>query len=213
MRFLSGGAGVGKSHAIQALYQSLIKYYNTLAGEDFHKITVSLLAPTGKAAFNICGNTIHNALHILPNQNLSWKPMSMEKLNTYRCKYENVKVVIIDEISMVGNKLFYYIHKRLQEITTRPLPFGGISVIAVGDLFQLRPVMDNYVFQNLRDGYGPLDTNLWVDHFSMFEFTEIMRQKNKEFAELLNRLREGNQTANDINNKGILWHYYNTLIT
>ena len=198
MRFLSGGAGVGKSHAIQALYQSLIKYYNTLAGEDFHKITVLLLAPTGKAAFNIRGNTIHNALHILPNQSLSWKPMSMEKLNTYRCKYENVKVVIIDEISMVGNKLFHYIHKRLQEITTRPLPFGGISVIAVGDLFQLRPVMDNYVFQNLRDGYGPLATNLWVDHFSMFEFTEIMRQKNMEFAELLNRLREGNQTANDI---------------
>ena len=198
MRFLSGGAGVGKSHAIQALYQSLIKYYNTLAGEDFHKITVLLLAPTGKAAFNIRGNTIHNALHILPNQSLSWKPMSMEKLNTYRCKYENVKVVIIDEISMVGNKLFHYIHKRLQEITTRPLPFGGISVIAVGDLFQLRPVMDNYVFQNLRDGYGPLATNLWVDHFSMFEFTEIMRQKKKEFAELLNRLREGNQTDNDI---------------
>ena len=198
MRFLSGGAGVGKSHAIQALYQSLIKYYNTLAGENFHKITVLLLAPTGKAAFNIRGNTIHNALHILPNQSLSWKPMSMEKLNTYRCKYENVKVVIIDEISMVGNKLFHYIHKRLQEITTRPLPFGGISVIAVGDLFQLRPVMDNYVFQNLRDGYGPLATNLWVDHFSMFEFTEIMRQKNKEFAELLNRLREGNQTDNDI---------------
>ena len=122
----------------------------------------------------------------------------MNKLNTFRCKYQNVKVVIIDEISMVGNKLFHYVHKRLQEITTRPLPFGGISVIAVGDLFQLRPVMDNYIFSNLKDGYGMLAVNLWVDYFSMYELTEIMRQKeNKEFAELLNRLREGQHTKSD----------------
>ena len=185
-RFLSGGAGVGKSHVIKALHQSLIKYYDKLAGCDFNKATVLLLAPTGKAAFNIGGNTIHNALHILPNQSLVWKPLSMDKLNTFRCKYQDLKVLIIDEISMVGNKLFHYVHKRLQEITTRPLPFGGISVIAVGDLFQLIPVMDNYIFSNLKDGYGTLAVNLWVDYFSMYELTEIMRQKeNKEFAELL----------------------------
>ena len=198
-RFLSGGAGVGKSHVIKALHQSLIKYYDKLAGCDFNKATVLLLAPTGKAAFNIGGNTIHNALHILPNQSLVWKPLSMDKLNTFRCKYQDLKIVIIDEISMVGNKLFHYVHKRLQEITTRPLPFGGISVIAVGDLFQLRPVMDNYIFSNLKDGYGTLAVNLWVDYFSMYELTEIMRQKeNKEFAELLNRLREGHHTKYDV---------------
>ena len=105
-RFLSGGAGVGKSHVIKALHQSLIKYYDNLAGCDFNKATVLLLAPTGKAAFNIGGNTIHNALHILPNQSLVWKPLSMDKLNTFRCKYQDLKIVVIDEISMVGNKLF-----------------------------------------------------------------------------------------------------------
>ena len=47
--FLSGGAGVGKSHLTKALYQAVLKYYNTRAGDDFHQIIVILLAPTGKA--------------------------------------------------------------------------------------------------------------------------------------------------------------------
>ena len=61
--FLSGG-GVGKSHLIKSIYQAAIKYYNTKAGEDFHQVKVMLLAPTGKAAFIIKGNTIHSALAV-----------------------------------------------------------------------------------------------------------------------------------------------------
>ena len=51
--FLSGGAGVGKSHLIKALYQAAVKYYNTRTGIDFHQIKVIPLGPTGKAACNI----------------------------------------------------------------------------------------------------------------------------------------------------------------
>ena len=53
--FLSGGAGVGKSHLTKALYQAALKYYNTRAGDDFHQIIIKvlLLAPTGKAAYTI----------------------------------------------------------------------------------------------------------------------------------------------------------------
>jgi len=62
--FLSGGAGVGKSVVTKALYQAALKYYNQRAGIDFRQVKVLLLAPTGKAANNIKGNTIHTALGI-----------------------------------------------------------------------------------------------------------------------------------------------------
>ena len=68
--FLSGGAGVGKSHLTKALYQAALKYYNTRAGDDFHQIKVILLAPTGKAAYTIKGNTVHSALAVPANQSL-----------------------------------------------------------------------------------------------------------------------------------------------
>ena len=61
------------------------------------------------------------------------------------------------------------------------------------DLFQLKPVMSP------KSGYLPLATNLWNENFNMFELHQIMRQaENKSFAELLNRIREGNQTDDDI---------------
>lgn len=62
--FLSGGAGVGKSHVTKALYQAALKYYNSRAGGNFAQIRVLVLASTGKAAYIIKGNTIHSALAI-----------------------------------------------------------------------------------------------------------------------------------------------------
>lgn len=68
--FLSGGAGVGKSHVSKALYQAALKYYNTRPGINFNEAKVLMLAPTGKAAYNIKGNTIHSALAIPACQSL-----------------------------------------------------------------------------------------------------------------------------------------------
>ena len=77
-------------------------------------------------------------------------------------------------------------------------PFGGISVICVGDLFQLHPVMDRWIFKQPQNDYSILAPNVWTDHFKLYELTQIMRQKDdREFAELLNRLREGNHTQQD----------------
>ena len=76
-----------------------------------------------------------------------------------------------------------FVNQRLQDITgNRGIPFGGLHVILVGDLYQLSPVCDSFAF---------LDPNItrW-DEFSMFELREIMRQKDdKDFSMLLNRLR------------------------
>ena len=78
-------------------------------------------------------------------------------------------------------------------------PFGGVSAIAVGDFFQLKPAIDRWIFVQNEKDYGPLATNLLREFFKTHELIIIMRQKNdKDFAELLNRLREGQHTSGDI---------------
>ena len=157
------------------------------------------MSPTGKAAFHIKGNTIHTGLKIQPNKKLEHKPLSASSLNSLRKSIDEVSLVIIYEISMVGCRMFNCINQRLMEVKGSHKPFGGVSVICVGDLFQLRPVCDTWIFNNPDDTYSALSPNLWTEMFSMFELTEIMRQaEEKDFAELLNRLREGNNTNQDI---------------
>ena len=149
--FLSGGGGVGKSHLTKALYQAAVKYFNSQAGVHFGEINVLLLAPTGKAAFNIKGNTIHTALAIPASQSLrNYKPLDSSRLNTLRCQLGSVKLIFLDEISMVGNAMFNtQINNRLKDLKGCALPFSGVSIIAIGDLFQLPPVMDRYILKTM----------------------------------------------------------------
>lgn len=100
---------------------------------------------------------------------------------------------------MVGRGMFNFINLRLQEIKGCKIPFGGVSIIAVGDLFQLKPVMDGWIFSQPLNDYDPLATNLWKEKFTVFELTDVMRQRDdREFALLLNRLREGCHSEKDI---------------
>ena len=79
-------------------------------------------------------------------------------------------------------------------------PFGGVHVILVGDLFQLKPVFGSWVFKNSDTlASEALSPNLWREHFTVYELTKVMRRKEDEkFAHLLNRLREGTHTENDL---------------
>ena len=194
--YLSGGAGVGKSVVIRALYQTLYRHLNCKEGENPDDTRILLCAFTGKAAFNINGVTIASAFrkkYMQANQNLS-----CDELNTFRVKYRHLSVVIIDEISMVGNGSFSFIDQRLQELTGTKRTFGGISIIAVGDFYQLMPVGDSWIFNDLRRGSAALAPNLWKEHFKMYELVDIMRQKDDMFfAELLNRLRHNELTNDD----------------
>ena len=197
--FLSGGAGVGKSTVTNALYEALIRYLNSIAGENPDEINVIKAAPTGKAAFNIKGNTLHAAFKIPANKGFEYCALDSDRLNTIRAKLRKLKVLFIDEISMVGSGMFNFLNQRLQQIMGNKEPFGGITVITVGDLFQLKPVFDRWIFENPNTCYGALASNLWADLFTLFELTDIMRQKDdKQFAELLNRLREGKHFEQDI---------------
>lgn len=187
--FLSGGAGVGKSVLTRAIYQALIRCLNSLPGSNPDDVKVLLCVLTGIAAHNINGNTIHSTFCIPANKGFHYKPLDMEQLNIYRVKFKELKVALIDEIPMVGCKMFNYSNCRFQEIMGNEKVFGGISIIAFGDLFQL---MDSWIFSPIYNDYGPVSCNLWQDYFHIYELKTVMRQKEDgEFANLLNRLREG----------------------
>lgn len=194
--FLSGGAGVGKSTLIHAMHDSLIRYYNSRRNVDITRVRVLKVAPTGAAAFNIGGTTIHNAFRIpVHNQSVFYK-LKGESLSKYKESLIDLEFVIIDEVSMMDSLQFLWVDYRLQQLKSNELPFGGIHVLLVGDLFQLRPV-GSYVFEAF-----PLvkrvQNHLWP-LFRFFELTEIMRQKDDlEFAQCLNRVREGLHTEQDV---------------
>lgn len=105
---------------------------------------------------------------------------------------------MIDEISRFGNKMLSLLDTRLQIIKGNHQAFGGVSVIAMGDFYQLRPVFDGWIFDDLNKGITALAPNLWKESFQMHELKDIMRQKDDlEFANILNRLRVNALTEND----------------
>ena len=199
--FVSGPGGVGKSHVIELLKNDTIRLLRYLPSVQPQDILCLLTAPTGTAAFNISGMTIHSTF-LIPVAMRQYRNLGADTLNTLRNKLNNVKVVIIDEISMVGANLFYQIHRRLEEIKgcrsiAEYSTFGDVTMIAVGDLYQLPPVAKSYVFEHPNDSYAKLQDPLWYQ-FKLAELNQIMRQKDDaEFAQLLNRVRTATCTTND----------------
>jgi len=162
-----------------------------------------LTAPTGVAAFNINGMTLHSAFLLSRSKYSSFQPLSHDKLNTLRTKLSRLMFVIIDEVSMVGSNMLLEIHRRLQQIkgASDNKVFGGVSILAVGDLYQLPPVGQTPLFSTVNDCYAQLygSGSLWVDHFLMHELTQIMRQRgDSAFSELLCRVRTDSCTSDDI---------------
>lgn len=128
--------------------------------------------------------TIHHTFSIGTHASLPYIPLGEDKLNSLRAKFSRLQIVIIDEISMVDHNLLAYVHGRLRQVkqTGDFSPFGNVSVIAVGDFYQLPPVKGKPLYS------CPLGVDLWCG-FSIVELTTIVRQKDSVFAALLNRLR------------------------
>ena len=185
--FLTGGAGTGKSHVINCIKYYAEKAFSRIT-ESAEDVTVLLLAHTGTAAFNISGETICSALKI--GISLSdYKPLAEDSLNTLGTRYQHLQLVIIDEISMVSVPQLSYIHGRLQQIkgTSQTSYFGNVSILAVGDFYQLPPVCPP---TPLCSPNKEILKDLWNSLFQKVELTEIMRQRNDAvFANMLNRLR------------------------
>jgi len=202
--FLTGGAGTGKSQTIKAVYQSLIRQYRSEASEETAP-EILIVSFTGMAAHNVDGMTAHSAFHLTAGKRENISNMQPSTKNTMRANLHNLKVLIIDEISMLSSKFLDQISFRLGEVfDKKAMQFGGISVLVVGDFNQLPPVGGRLAFQTKDvDTTAALTSNPQWELFKMFRLNKIMRQKDDQvFAEALNRLAVGRCTPEDI----VMWN-------
>ena len=199
--FVSGPGGVGKSHIIKIIKSDIIKLLRLSGIFEPDDVMVLLTTPTGVAAFNVGGMTLHSALLLSRSKCSGYQSLSHDRANTLRMRLGKLKLLIIDEISMVGCNMLLDIHKRLNEILVQPdgIFFGNVSVLAVGDLYQLPPVMQPPLFRTISNseiaslfGCG----SLWRELFHIIELTDIMR--DSRFIELLCRVRTAEFNDSDI---------------
>lgn len=181
-----GKPGVGKSVLIRALQETGSKHY-------------ALAAPTGLAALNIGGKTLHSLFGIQPSDGAFAPDFNIFTKNDHVLKniYYRTNHLIIDEISMVRADMLDYIDRLLQEVKGSDLPFGGIQVIAVGDFFQLPPVTKNEDKKQLKE--YDYQSEFAFDAFSFKGFklvslNKVLRQNDAKFIELLHAARTGNVT-------------------
>uniref|UniRef100_A0ABD2WVZ8 ATP-dependent DNA helicase n=1 Tax=Trichogramma kaykai TaxID=54128 RepID=A0ABD2WVZ8_9HYME len=198
--FINGSAGVGKSTVINTLYQLLTIQFNEQPGENTENNKILLCAPSGKAAYLIGGITCHHAFALPVTKNgQKMKPLSEDIASTIRCNFQFIKLIIIDEISMVGSNMFHKIDTRLRQIFGINKDFGGMSIITVGDLYQLPPVLDKLIYKHPSDSaLAKLSPYTLWDQFHTFTLTQIMRQKNDiPFINVLNNIAKGKTTEFD----------------
>jgi hypothetical protein len=178
----------------------IVKYLNLKSGDELSKPSAIEMAPTANAAYIINGKTIESALGMLPRQKNTFINIQRNKLSNLSFVYEDVGVVFCDEISMVGSCKFTKINFQLQDIFCNNSFMGGVSFIAVGDLRQLPPVLDRYVYENNHlDGRHAISPSHWDEHFRIFYLTDKMRaQKDPEFASICDRVGNGKYTKEDI---------------
>ncbi len=174
--FLSGGAGVGKSYLVKEIIQN---YQDVIA-----------LGSTGISAVNINGQTIHSFFSFGICNSLEELEV-FDRKNRHRIKEINkilqaTKLIVIDEISMVSAALLEMILYRL-----RGADFKG-RVLVVGDFYQLPPVLKKTNRNIFDDLVYAFESSAWeVFDFKIVELCEVKRTKNREFANILNRLRVG----------------------
>uniref|UniRef100_A0AAY4A1C6 ATP-dependent DNA helicase n=1 Tax=Denticeps clupeoides TaxID=299321 RepID=A0AAY4A1C6_9TELE len=159
--YVSGTAGTGKRALL--LHEEM----------DMSQPTVLLTAFTGTAAFNINGKTLHSLLKLPRSLKPPYQGLG-NSLDEMRAKLSRVQICILDEISMVSKPLFSYVNWRLQQIKGSKRPFGGISILAVGDFLQLPPLGKARPLCVLE----PHILDFWKDSFKVMTLTEIMRQKD-----------------------------------
>jgi len=215
---VSDEGGTGKSRVIQVMQQMIADKYPA------NSLPVAVDAPTGMAAYNVGGTTIHRLLG-LPVEHgkpADYARLHQEQLTMIRATLKNLKLVIIDEVSMVSSLTLLYIHLRLTEILSNNQPFGGVSIVCFADFLQLPPVKGNQPFEpvTLREAKQRLGSissiPLWQT-FSYDELTVNVRQHgDKEYANLLSNVRLGfisDEEYNLLNTRRISPHHTDAATT
>ena len=141
---VQGEAGTGKSRLINCL-MSYAVYEFAHAGGSLEKPSALAVAPTGMAASLINGTTIHSAFNFSFGNLLSG--LSDASLDHQRNILGDLRLLIVDEMSMVRSDLLYQIHERLQQIRQNNMLFGNVAILLLGDLLQLKPVQGKFIFE------------------------------------------------------------------
>lgn len=212
--FLTGKAGTGKTTFLRYII------------DHTHKKAV-VVAPTGIAAINAGGVTIHSLFQLpfgtfLP-QNIYLNESLMEsRVNTPESFIKNLKMqdrkrrllreielLIIDEVSMLRADLLDALDTVLQHVRRKRIPFGGVQILFIGDMLQLSPVVKDNEWDLLKSSY---DSIYFFDALALkgnppvyLELDKIYRQSDQEFIDILNNLRNNTVTKEDIE---VLNSYY-----
>jgi ATP-dependent exoDNAse (exonuclease V) alpha subunit len=187
--FVTGRAGTGKSTLLQEFVERTSK-------------SLVIAAPTGVAALTVGGQTIHSLFRLpigLVTDHTKFYPLSDDA----RVLLRKIDTVVIDEISMVRCDLLDGLDRRLRATRGRKNePFGGVQVVMFGDPYQLPPVLKEGAEKHyLMDNYPSpwfFDSKVWQEVTPrVVELTDVKRQDEAEFRDILDRMRNGAMTSTD----------------
>ena len=195
--FLTGKAGTGKSTFLRYISKNTKKKH-------------VILAPTGIAAINAGGSTLHSFFKLpfhplLPNdKQYDWRHLkeTLKYTGAQRKLIREVELIIIDEISMVRADIIDFIDKVLRAYTRNPEPFGGKQLLLVGDIYQLEPVLKDEDRQLLQPFYPSayfFNAKVWqVMPIVSIELRKVYRQTDDKFIAILDRIRNNTAGAADL---------------
>ncbi len=190
--FITGRAGTGKS--------TLLKYFCEITN-----LTFPVLAPTGVAALNVNGETIHRFFRFAPGitvKDARRKGGSLKDPAVYR----NADLLVIDEISMLRADLLDCMDQFLRAARKDKHPFGGLRIVAIGDLYQLPPVvssMERHAFLELYHcpyffASHVVQELIQSGAVVFIELEKVYRQSDPSFIALLNAVRNRSVTEGDL---------------
>ena len=185
--FITGKAGTGKSTFLAWLRDTTAK-------------TLAVLAPTGVAALNVQGQTIHSFFRFMPGITVedAKKRAAEIKKDIF---YKHIKTIVIDEISMVRADLLDCIDVFLRTVLKKRAPFGAVQMIFIGDLYQLPPVVTSQDREHFKAAYDSpyfFSSQVMARGDFKLEFVElekVYRQKDERFIDMLNAVRRNEVTA------------------
>lgn len=182
--FLTGKAGTGKS--------TLLRHIRSL----YKDRDLAVVAPTGVAALNVNGRTIHDFFAFRLSHTidlLEYRPPN--RLGT-------IDMLVIDEVSMVKAPLMDMMSRSLQRAKRSPAPYGGTQTLFIGDLYQLPPVQEHRTHDPEMESYATpffFSSNSFRQlDVPTIELTTVFRQKDASFVAILNAVRDGTFTDQDL---------------
>ena len=192
--FLTGPAGSGKTHVINAY----VKYLKS------HAVDVAVTASTGIAATHIGGQTIHSWSGLGIKDTLTDYDIEslMERQYLYK-RFEKTKVLIIDEVSMLHHFRLDLIEWICRQMKRNEAPFGGMQIILCGDFFQLPPVsrkrFDGYeIIEPTESEFAFKAESFLNSKFTICYLLEQHRQKDNQYLSILNQIRQNKVTQKTV---------------